>query len=76
MPIYEYLCSDCKRKFELLKSMSQAEEGAACPQCGGKAERVLSAFCRCSDDSLDLPDSNGGSACSSCSATDCSTCSL
>lgn len=73
MPIYEYICSGCKQKFELLKSMSQAGEGVPCPNCGGKAERVLSAFCRCSDGSLD---SSGGSACSSCSATSCSTCSL
>lgn len=74
MPIYEYLCSDCKGKFELLKSMSQAEEGADCPQCGGKAGRVLSRFCRHGDDSLDFMDSGGGSACSSCSSDSCSTC--
>jgi len=76
MPIYEYICSRCEQKFELLKPMSQSGEGVACPNCGGKAGRVLSAFCRCSDGSLDLLDSNGGSACSSCSATSCSSCSL
>ena len=76
MPIYEYVCSRCEQKFELLKSMSQAGEAVPCPRCGGKAGRVLSRFCSCSDDSLDLPDSGGGSACSSCSADSCSSCSL
>lgn len=73
MPIYEYICSQCEQKFELLKTMSQSGEGVPCPKCGGKAGRVLSSFCRCSDDSLD---SGGGSACSSCSADSCSSCSL
>jgi putative FmdB family regulatory protein len=73
MPIYEYVCSDCEQKFELLKPMSQAGEGVTCPKCGGKAGRVLSAFCRCSDGS---PDFSGGSSCSSCSTDSCSTCSL
>jgi putative FmdB family regulatory protein len=75
MPIYEYVCSDCKQKFELLKSMSQAGEGVPCPKCGGQARRVLSRFCSCSDDSLDF-DSGGGSSCSSCSTDSCSSCSL
>jgi putative FmdB family regulatory protein len=73
MPIYEYVCSDCKQKFELLKPMSQAGEGVPCPKCGGKAGRVLSRFCSCSDDSLDF---GGGSSCSSCSTDSCSSCSL
>ena len=33
MPIYEYVCSDCDLKFELIRSLSQAEEGALCPRC-------------------------------------------
>jgi putative FmdB family regulatory protein len=73
MPIYEYFCSDCKIKFELLKPMSQSNQSASCPKCGGGAERVLSSFCRNSDG---LEDSSGGSACGSCSATTCDSCSL
>ena len=77
MPIYEYICSDCQQKFELLKPMSQAGEGASCPDCGGKAGRVLSRFCSHSDDSLDFLDSSGStSACSSCSADSCDSCSV
>jgi putative FmdB family regulatory protein len=76
MPIYEYVCSDCKQKFELLKPMSQSGEGTSCPKCGGKAQRVLSRFCSHGEEGLDFMGSGGGSACSSCSSDSCSTCSL
>ena len=76
MPIYEYTCSKCQKKFELLKPMSQAGEAASCPSCGGKAERVLSRFCSHAEEDLDFMGSGGGSACSSCSADSCSSCSL
>ena len=75
MPIYEYICSDCRQKFELLKPMSQAGRGVSCPKCGGKAGRVLS-ICSHADESLDFMDSGGGSSCSSCSSDSCDTCSL
>jgi putative FmdB family regulatory protein len=73
MPIYEYICSNCKLKFELLRAMSQSEEGALCPGCGSNAQRVLSSFSRSSEGS---PASETGSACSSCSATSCDSCSI
>ncbi len=73
MPIYEYVCSNCKQKFELLKAMSQSEEGATCPNCGRSAKRVLSRFSRGSDGETSA---NGGSACSTCNSGSCSSCSL
>lgn len=76
MPIYEYVCSDCKNKFELLKPMSQAGKAAVCPKCGGKAGRVLSRFSSRADDSMDFPDYGGGSSCSTCSTGSCDSCSL
>jgi len=74
MPIYEYACPDCESKFELLRPVSQAQEGAACPRCRGAAERILSAFCSVSKDANGLTAPIGGSSCSSCSAGSCSTC--
>jgi putative FmdB family regulatory protein len=41
MPIYEYYCGNCDRQFEALKPISAASEPAACPDCGGKAERLM-----------------------------------
>ncbi|HEY55431.1 MAG TPA: zinc ribbon domain-containing protein [Dehalococcoidia bacterium] len=73
MPIYEYVCSNCKLKFELLKAMSQSDEGATCPSCGRSAKRVLSLFSKSSDGS---PSSSGGNSCSTCASDSCSSCSL
>ena len=38
MPIYEYVCDDCKKPFEKLV-MSQAEQ-IACPRCGGRHHKL------------------------------------
>jgi len=73
MPIYEYSCSKCRLKFEVLRAMSQAGEDAPCPKCGGKAKRVPSLFSASSEGS---PVAGTGSSCSSCSATTCDSCSL
>ena len=32
MPIYEYICSKCKRQFELL---IRGDDKPVCPECGG-----------------------------------------
>ncbi|MFQ6121639.1 MAG: FmdB family zinc ribbon protein [Dehalococcoidales bacterium] len=78
MPIYEYVCSDCSLKFELLRSFSQADEQASCPSCHKNAERIISAcasFSR-SESGEAVPLAGTSSSCSSCSATSCDTCGL
>lgn len=32
MPIYEYVCAECKQEFELLV---RGDESPECPECGG-----------------------------------------
>ncbi len=76
MPIYEYVCSDCNLKFELLRPLSQAGEAASCPHCQQSAERVLSTFACFSTDESGLTSPVGGSPCASCGATNCDTCSI
>ncbi len=45
MPFYEYECKDCCTRFELLVSISQADQKQACPHCGGKnTQKQLSVF--------------------------------
>lgn len=45
MPIYEYVCDDCQRRFEILQRMGEGPEGLACPRCGGtKLGKVFSTF--------------------------------
>src|ERR1700720_168633 len=42
MPLYEYECTTCHRHTEKIQKFSDPEI-TACPHCGGKLERVLSA---------------------------------
>ena len=76
MPIYEYVCSGCNSKFELLRPLSQAGEVASCPHCQKSAERVLSSFACFSSDESGLSVPVGGSSCASCGASSCDTCGM
>jgi putative FmdB family regulatory protein len=40
MPVYEYICKDCKKKFEVLRAIKDPRTGVACPKCRSrKVER-------------------------------------
>lgn len=39
MPTYDYACRDCGG-FDALRSVSERNEPAACPECGGASPRV------------------------------------
>ena len=39
MPLYEYVCTDCESKFELLRPFSRADEVAECPHCHQRVVR-------------------------------------
>ncbi len=73
MPIYEYRCSPCDLRFELLTTISKADQ-ASCPKCGkGDVKRLVSAF------SARVSDGNGhshgaGGGCARCAAGQCSSC--
>jgi putative FmdB family regulatory protein len=44
MPLYEYFCSDCRAKFELLVTHQHADD-IVCTRCHGeKVKRLLSTF--------------------------------
>lgn len=77
MPIYEFKCQSCGRRFEKLCSIGESGEGLACPQCGTIGpRRVMSGFAAKSSgrDDFGGPASSGGSGCSGCSSSNCSTC--
>lgn len=44
MPVYEYVCTTCRNRFEKMRPMDTYQEGAPCPDCGSPAARALSAF--------------------------------
>tara|TARA_Y100001970_G_scaffold286588_1_gene409100 strand:- start:4724 stop:4921 length:198 start_codon:yes stop_codon:yes gene_type:complete len=45
MPLYEYQCFDCKKRFDELKNFSLIESQVLCPDCGSiSTDRLLSPF--------------------------------
>ncbi len=45
MPLYEYACTECRERFEILQRMGEGSEGLSCPSCKGTTvERQLSTF--------------------------------
>ncbi len=75
MPLYEYLCTRCNLKFELLRSISQSSEAAPCPDCHTSAERTPSSFASFSKSAEGISTPiGGGHSCGTCSATSCATC--
>jgi putative FmdB family regulatory protein len=42
MPIYEYKCSKCSHKYDKREGF-EASPVQKCPECGGKAQRVIHA---------------------------------
>lgn len=43
MPLYDYLCEACGKKFEEFRSMAE-RKNAPCPICGKPAEKQISSF--------------------------------
>jgi len=72
MPIYEYACNDCGRKFE--KLVLRQGQKIQCPGCSQENLRRLVSSCNfgSSDGSVQA---SSQSSCSSCTATSCSSCS-
>ena len=47
MPIYEFRCEDCQKKFSALIGMTAEPDDTRCPRCGSvKAWRLVSRFAR------------------------------
>jgi putative FmdB family regulatory protein len=77
MPLYEYYCTGCECKFDVLRSFSQADEPVSCVQCqSSDTRRAVSLFAAYSksSDGGESSRSLGGDGCASCAATSCATC--
>ncbi len=42
MPIYEYQCTKCQHRFELLQRFTDPQV-TECPRCGGEVQQMISA---------------------------------
>ncbi len=41
MPLYEYVCKECRKRFTWLVGVTADDEKPACPQCGSKKYQKL-----------------------------------
>lgn len=73
MPIYEYTCPKCGKKFEELVF---GDKVPACPSCGNTdTKKLLScATLHTAPAGGGYMPSSGGSSCGSCSGGNCSSC--
>jgi putative FmdB family regulatory protein len=72
MPIYEYVCLDCKKEYEILRSFSESDQPVACNACGGEnVRRKLSVFYAQSGGQAV---SGTGGGCNSCAGGNCTSC--
>ena len=84
MPIYEYKCTECQHKFDLLRPSALSSQPSDCPKCGKSSERVLVTSFACrggatlNGDSGPSGESGSGlgmgSSCGGCSGGNCSSC--
>jgi len=64
MPIYEYLCKDCSRRFEVLV---YGAKKAQCPHCqSARLEQQLSVFAVAASGKSASESAGNGGACGSC----------
>ncbi|MGQ9682081.1 MAG: FmdB family zinc ribbon protein [Anaerolineae bacterium] len=77
MPVYEYICQQCDHRFDLLRSMSQADQATCCPHCHSEGARRapsrFASFTKGSDGSSMRVSGTGG-GCGSCSGGSCGSC--
>ncbi len=73
MPIYEYVCKDCGTRFEMLRSIKDADTLIPCKSCSSdQTQRALSVFFAQSGSQIIAGSSKSG--CGGCSGGSCSTC--
>jgi putative FmdB family regulatory protein len=77
MPIYEYVCLDCKKEYEILRSFNESDQPFECEQCGGDhVKRKLSLAIAHSGGSTVSGMGGGGGGCSSCAGGNCGSCGV
>jgi putative FmdB family regulatory protein len=79
MPVYEYQCQACDKRFEVLRPMSQMDAPTACPGCASpNVRRSISVFAAISREagggSRMIAGSTPGSGCGGCSGGTCASC--
>lgn len=58
MPLYEYRCSNCLRRFEVLQRVGDGASGLVCPHCG--ADRLEKEYSTFASSALAAAEPSGG----------------
>ena len=73
MPIYEYECKDCGNRFEMLRSIKDADIPIPCKSCqSSQTKRTISVFFAQSGSKIIAGGNNN--SCAGCSSGSCSSC--
>jgi putative FmdB family regulatory protein len=73
MPVYEYVCLDCGKRFETLRLMREADAPIACVTCeSDHTSRLISLFAAHSSGKVIA---GGSHSCGGCSGGSCASCS-
>jgi len=70
MPLYEFACDDCGRRFEELFRSAAEHRRPTCPACGTRnVHKLLSTFATAGTRA-----GKSGGGCGTCTAGSCATC--
>lgn len=71
MPVYEYKCEECGKKFEVLRSMKDADVEIICKSCNSNQTKRMLSTCYAHGTGSK---SSTGSGCGGCSGGSCASC--
>jgi len=72
MPVYDYECRACERKFEIRRRITEPRDDVCCPECQGTdIAQIMGTFMALG---LSSKRSSGGGSCSDCGRGSCSGC--
>lgn len=75
MPVYEYKCTDCSRRFELFVQMRAVADSVVCRHCHSpKVQKLVSTFASVGAGDSSSADTSASGGCGSCSGGSCGSC--
>lgn len=74
MPIYEYICQDCGKNFEALRSMKDADAPLHCVRCDSPNTARQVSACYAQSGGRVVAGSSASSGCGGCAGGSCATC--
>lgn len=74
MPIYEYVCLDCRNEFETIRPMKDADQPTECEKCGGRHVKRKLALAHAMSGGHAVSGTSNSYDCGSCSGGNCAGC--